>query len=150
MPITTLPTPPSRNDSVNFPARGDSFLAALPQFAAEANALALDVSSRQVQITNNALAAQGDRITCAAAASSPAVVNAAANAAAAQAAAAAAQIYASAAQATNPDSPIRINPRRVTANFTVSSAHNASSVGPLTVAEGIVVTVGDNATWSIH
>ena len=38
MPITALPTPPSRLDPVNFSARADSFLAALPQFAAEMNA----------------------------------------------------------------------------------------------------------------
>jgi hypothetical protein len=38
MPITPLPTPPSRLDPVNFSARADDFLAALPQFADEMNA----------------------------------------------------------------------------------------------------------------
>jgi hypothetical protein len=38
MPITPLPAPPSRLDPVNFSARGDEFLAALPLFAEEMNA----------------------------------------------------------------------------------------------------------------
>ena len=41
MPITALPTPPSRSDPANFATRGDAFLAALSTFAAEANALAV-------------------------------------------------------------------------------------------------------------
>ena len=45
MPITPLPTPvPSRADPANFAARGDAFLAALPTFATEANALATEVN----------------------------------------------------------------------------------------------------------
>ncbi|MBX9801822.1 MAG: hypothetical protein K2Y04_03555 [Caulobacteraceae bacterium] len=37
MPITSLPTPPSRTDAANFNARADAFLGALPTFATEAN-----------------------------------------------------------------------------------------------------------------
>ena len=40
MPIDALPTPPSRSDPANFATRGDAFLAALPTFAAQANATA--------------------------------------------------------------------------------------------------------------
>lgn len=40
MAITALPTPPIRSDPANFAARADAFLAALPAFADEANALA--------------------------------------------------------------------------------------------------------------
>ena len=58
--------------------------------------------------------------------------------------------YASLAQATNPDSPIRLNPRRIGADFTVSADYNAASAGPLTLADGVTVTLSDNATWSIH
>jgi len=61
-----------------------------------------------------------------------------------------AQGYASLAQATNPDSPIRLNPREISADFTISSAYNAASTGPITIAPGITVTVQDNATWSIN
>lgn len=73
-----------------------------------------------------------------------------ASAQAASASAASAGVYASQAQATNPDSPIRLNPRKITADFTVASTYNAASVGPITISEGITVTVSDNATWSIH
>ena len=87
----------------------------------------------------------GDHATPAVAAQSPAT-----NAAAAAASALAAAAYASTAQATNPDSPIRINPRKITADFTIASTYNAASVGPISISEGVTVTVSDNATWSIH
>lgn len=44
MPITALPTPPLRSDPNNFAARGDAFLAALPTFVTEANALAVGLN----------------------------------------------------------------------------------------------------------
>lgn len=71
-------------------------------------------------------------------------------AAAAAASAIAAAAYASAAQATNPDSPIRQNPRQITANFTVAAAYNAQSTGPITIQEGVTVTISDNATYAIQ
>lgn len=40
MPITELPTPPSRQDPANFASRGDALMAALPTFVEEANELA--------------------------------------------------------------------------------------------------------------
>lgn len=48
------------------------------------------------------------------------------------------------------ESPIRLNPSRVTANFTVPSGYNAASVGPIAIAEGVTVTIQDRATWSVH
>jgi hypothetical protein len=45
MTITALPTPPSRSDPANFAARGDAFMAALPTFATEANALAVTMDA---------------------------------------------------------------------------------------------------------
>jgi hypothetical protein len=59
MAITTLPVPPNRADPVNFAARGDALLGALPVFVAEANALAADVSDKQGQASTNAIAAVG-------------------------------------------------------------------------------------------
>jgi hypothetical protein len=44
MPITALPTPPTRADATNFNARADAFLFALPNFATQANALASEVN----------------------------------------------------------------------------------------------------------
>lgn len=58
--------------------------------------------------------------------------------------------YASQAQATNPDSPIRLNPSRIAANFTVPTGYNATSTGPITVADGVAVTVSSGAAWSVH
>ena len=47
MAITSLPTPPTRQDPNTFASRGDAFLAALPTFVSEANSLASDVNSKQ-------------------------------------------------------------------------------------------------------
>lgn len=150
MAISALPTPPTRSDPATFAARGDAFLSALPAFGTEANALQADVNAKQLAAAASATAAQADRVLAQAAQAAVAAQSPAANAAAAAASAAAAAVYASQAQATNPDSPIRLNPRKITADFTVPSAYNASSAGPLAIADGITVTVQDNATWSIH
>ena len=147
--ITSLPTPPSRSDSVNFAARGDAFLAALPTFATEANALASETNAAAVSAASAANAAQVDRVAAAAAAAAVAAQSPVSNAAAAAASATAAAVYASQAQATNPNSPIRLNPREISADITIGSDYNAASTGPLTIGEGITVTVNNNATWSI-
>ena len=75
MPITALPTPPSRADSANFASRADAFLAALPTFATEANALATEVN-------NNADSAAADAASAAVNAASSAVAAATADSAA--------------------------------------------------------------------
>lgn len=74
-PITALPTPPSRADSANFAARGDSFLGALPTFRTETNAVATNVY-------NNAVEADADATSAAASAQSAANSAAAASASA--------------------------------------------------------------------
>lgn len=150
MAITALPTPPSRSDPATFAARGDAFLGALPTFVTEANALQTDVNAKQAAAAVSANAAQADRILCDDATAAVAAQSPVTNAAAAAASALAAASYASTAQATNPDSPIRINPRKITADFTIASTYNAASVGPISISEGVTVTVSDNATWSIH
>lgn len=150
MAITALPTPPSRSDPATFAARGDAFLGALPTFVTEANALQTDVNAKQSAAAVSANAAQADRILCDDATAAVAAQSPVTNAAAAAASALAAAAYASTAQATNPDSPIRINPRKITADFTIASTYNAASVGPISISEGVTVTVSDNATWSIH
>ncbi|MGB4064259.1 MAG: hypothetical protein WBK19_10580 [Azonexus sp.] len=48
MPITALPAPPSRQDPVNFAARGDEFMAALPVFVTETNDAAATVNAQQI------------------------------------------------------------------------------------------------------
>jgi|NOAtaT_7_FD_contig_41_6981668_length_2505_multi_4_in_0_out_0_2 hypothetical protein len=53
-PIAALPTPPSRDDSANFATRGDAFLAALPTFRSETNAVATNVYNNAVEVSSNA------------------------------------------------------------------------------------------------
>jgi hypothetical protein len=56
--ITALPTPPSRDDSANFPARADDFMAALPTFATETNAVAAEVNAFSDLSSSSAATAQ--------------------------------------------------------------------------------------------
>jgi hypothetical protein len=72
MPITALPTPPSRNDPTNFATRADAFLAALPTFATEANALQTDVNTKQTTASNAATTATTQASNAAASASAAA------------------------------------------------------------------------------
>lgn len=58
MAITPLPTPPSRDDPANFATRADAFLGALPDFATEANALAVDVNADAAAAAADATAAE--------------------------------------------------------------------------------------------
>lgn len=60
MPIDPLPQPPSRSDPQNFAARGDAFMAALPAFAAQANALQMDVNLKEEAATSAAVSASDD------------------------------------------------------------------------------------------
>jgi len=46
--------------------------------------------------------------------------------------------------ATSADNLFRINSQTLTANVTISSTENASVTGPLTVADGVVLTVEGN------
>lgn len=57
MAITALPTPPSRQDPTNFALRADSFLGALPAFAAEANALVTQVNTLALNANSSAVSA---------------------------------------------------------------------------------------------
>lgn len=69
----------------------------------------------------------------------------------AQNAAQAAQAAWSAALAANPDlNPWgRMNPSTLQADFTLAAGYNAVSAGPLTVGEGVAVTLEDGANWNI-
>ena len=148
--VTAPPDVPTRASPVTFAARGDSLLSWLPTAWTNLSASMTWIYATAVEVFASANAAQADRITCATAAAAVTATNPVANAAAAAASAASAAAYASAAQATNPDSPIRTNPRFITANFTVASAYNAQSTGPITVSDGVTVTIADNATYAIQ
>jgi len=46
-------------------------------------------------------------------------------------------------------SPIYLNGQTVTANFTVPTGYNGMSAGPVTVANGVTVTVTSGCEWSV-
>lgn len=60
MPITPLPTPPSRQDPTNFATRADEFLGQLPQFATEANALEAEYEAAATAAANAVLTSKLD------------------------------------------------------------------------------------------
>lgn len=75
MPITNLPTPPTRSDPVSFNSRADAFLTALPAFATEANALLLDVNSKQTAAATSAANALASELAAAASSTATAWVS---------------------------------------------------------------------------
>jgi len=46
-------------------------------------------------------------------------------------------------------SPIYLNGQTVTANFTVPTGYNGMSAGPVTIANGVTVTVSSGSDWSV-
>lgn len=44
---------------------------------------------------------------------------------------------------------IRINSSVISENCTITMGYNASSAGPLKIADGVVVTISNNSTWTI-
>lgn len=149
MPITALTPLPTRND-VNFSAGVENLLNEMVIFAPEANVLQADVNAKQALALASANAAQADRVLAAADAAAVAAANPAANAADAAVSAAAAAVSAGIAQAVSPDSPVRFNTRKITANLVIGSDYNAASAGPITISDGVTVTVQDNATWVVN
>ena len=149
--MTAAPTSPDRSDRATFTARA----IALDNWTKNNNvpeivAAMANVYANALDVYASAAAAQADRIAAAVAAAAVAAQSPVSNAAAAAASALAAQGYATLAQATNPDAPVRLNPRIITTALNIASGYNAESVGPITIAEGITVTVSDNATWSVN
>ena len=44
---------------------------------------------------------------------------------------------------------VRLNASTLTENVSITTGYNASSAGPLTVANNVTVTVANNSTWTI-
>jgi len=59
--ITALPTPPTRQDPINFADRADAFLAALPTFATETNTVASEVNDKYLAVINADIIAENLR-----------------------------------------------------------------------------------------
>ena len=45
--------------------------------------------------------------------------------------------------------PFWLNPKTVSTAFEVPSTHNAMSIGPITISDGVTVTVPDGSVWTI-
>ena len=171
MSITVVFDPPLPSDSpATFNQKAFTLLGDLNTWSGQANQVAgginadktallnaglSTVAANIVAIQNAATNASNAAASAAAAATSASDAAASASSASTSAAnaatsAAASAAYASMAQATNPDTPIRLNPRFITAAFTVPAAYNGASVGPISISDGVTVTIQDHATWSIH
>lgn len=71
-PITTLPSPPSRQDPANFADEADAFLGALPTFQSEANALGSYLDGVGAEVDTDATAAATSATNAAASATAAA------------------------------------------------------------------------------
>ena len=47
------------------------------------------------------------------------------------------------------DAVFYVNGTTVTTNYTIPAGQNAMSAGPITIADGVTVTVPDNSNWSV-
>jgi hypothetical protein len=156
MPIPTLSPAPATTPNIygGDPAAFDAAMQAWLTWEATRStqdpAFLAWIDANANAIAAYAIAAQADRILCAAAQAAVTTQSPVINAAASASSAALAAAYASMAQATNPDSPIRLNPREINTNFSIATAYNAASVGPIAITDGVTVTVAENATWSVH
>jgi hypothetical protein len=45
--------------------------------------------------------------------------------------------------------PIKLNGQTVSADYTIPSGYNGVSAGPITIADGVTVTVSSGSEWSI-
>lgn len=52
-------------------------------------------------------------------------------------------------QAFTSDTPIYENLATISANYVITTGSNAMSAGPITIANGITVTVPDGSYWTI-
>jgi len=52
-------------------------------------------------------------------------------------------------QSFNPQVPIYENTKTVTASYTITSGSCASSVGPITLSAGVVVTIPSGSRWVV-
>jgi len=47
------------------------------------------------------------------------------------------------------NTPFYRNTSTISSNYTITSAYNEMSIGPITINEGITVTVNSGGTWTI-
>ena len=144
MTITALPPAPSTSDPTNFSSKGDALLSGLVNtFVGEMNAAITNINAKESLATAAGVLAQ--------AALNAGLADAAANATAAADAQEGAEAAWTAALAANPDlnPAVRMNPHTLAADLTIPTGYNAYSAGPLTIGEGVEVTLADNSNWTI-
>ena len=44
---------------------------------------------------------------------------------------------------------VRLNPKTISETLTIPSGYNGTSAGPLTIADGVTVTIADGSSWSV-
>jgi hypothetical protein len=47
------------------------------------------------------------------------------------------------------DTPVYENLQTIRSNYTITTGSNAMSAGPITIADGVIVTIPDGSEWSI-
>lgn len=47
------------------------------------------------------------------------------------------------------DFPIQLNTQTISANYTIPAGYNGMSAGPITISDGVVVTIPSGSSWSI-
>jgi hypothetical protein len=52
-------------------------------------------------------------------------------------------------QAFSSETPIYENVQTVTANYCITTGSNAMSAGPITIADGVTVTIPDGSAWTV-
>lgn len=52
-------------------------------------------------------------------------------------------------QAFNPGVPVYENSNIIATNYSVSTGSNAMSAGPITISDGVAVTIPDGSVWTI-
>ena len=50
---------------------------------------------------------------------------------------------------TSLDSPIHLNGQTISSNYTIPVGYNGLSAGPITIADGVTVTIPDGSAWSV-
>ena len=119
-----------------------------------ASASASTAATKEALASASASSAAGSASASAASAANSQAAAAAADVSKAAAAAAAASASASwtAALAANPDlNPVvRMHTNQVSADLAIPESYNASSIGPLTIAQGVTVTLETTSVWSIQ
>jgi len=138
--ISPVPHPPPiRSDRTTYSGRVDAFVTWLSGAVSEFANVAANVYANAQSALASALTAQG-HATSAGDSAGLAVLYATT-----------AKTVAEQVTALDPSwSPaVRLNPSTINTALVVPSGYNAASAGPLTIGEGVEVTLNDNSNWSI-